>query len=412
MSALATPVDFSPLSSEHDSQPAHHWRGLLIDSSRTFWPVPTMKLVLDLMARYRLNRLHWHLTDNSGWRIEVPEYPRLTSVGAQLPRKDFEGYDVPAPMLARYQERAPFLNNSGFYSNEDIREIVDYATNLGIEIMPEVDLPCHMEAAIIAYPELGCPEIADVPLEQRPVYRGRHQENNLLWPVDDAFDLIDAALASVASLFPFPVVHVGGDECDFEYWENSPSAQAWMREHGVSSGPELQGVFMDHARKTLARYGKSVALWDEAVATTDHDRDLIIGWRPEGKGTSAARNSGNPWIYADSDYLYFNKLASLDTDEQVAMNGVITPYDVLTVPIPHSSTLQGVQCSVWCEFATSHEELMYQLLPRLIAAAIRGWCGDDLSVPQCQEFIASEQEALTAAGLGYAFLKPVDRNQA
>ena len=227
-------------------RPAHEWRGLMLDSARTCWGVEVVHELLELMARYRLNRLHWHLTDDSGWRFEVPGRPRLTSVGAHLPRPDYSWYGNILPEKREAaDERAAEVRFDGSYGAEDIAAVVEHARELGIEVMPEVDLPGHMAAAIRAHPELGDPRLADVDPADWP------HANDLLWPGEESFDFVAEVLEVVMDLFPFSLVHIGGDECKHWLWESDPEL---VRRYG--DGPEVaRGGLVGHARCRAARGG-------------------------------------------------------------------------------------------------------------------------------------------------------------
>lgn len=391
-------------------QPVMGWRGLLLDSSRTFWTLDTVLEVLELMHRCGLNRLHWHLTDNSGWRLDVPGYPRLTAVAAQQPRHGFAEYtNVPAADLARYQERAPFLNNCGFYTRQDIARVIQRAGELGIEVIPEVDLPGHAEAAIKAYPELGNPSTVGMDLSAWPQASRPRVRNDLLWPCQQAFDFITAALHTVCELFPSPVIHVGGDECDVEYWESNPEARAWMEAHDVADGHALQQVFMRHARQVLASFGRRAGVWDEAVEAGLGADELVFGWR-EGTGVATAAASGHPWVFCDADLLYLNRVAEpdprSDTARPVAMNGAISVEDILSLTTPADKGLLGIQASVWCEFITERTELYRQLFPRLLAVAAKAFWGGEVEAGRLRELVDEESQVLAAAGYGTALTPP------
>lgn len=376
-------------------EPVFAWRGILLDSARTMWAVETILELLELMARYRFNRLHWHLTDNCGWRLPVPGYPRLVEISAQLPRMAFDEYgNVDPQKLAQYQNRARFLNNSGFYSYDNIAEIVEKATELGIEIVPEIDLPGHMEAVILAYPDLGNPLFHTLPKE----INGKVLRNNLLWPNEQSFEFIEASLTKVAELFPSSIVHIGGDECDFEFWEQNPEGQQWMMENDITSGKEIQGLFMQKARKILAYHGKKVGVWDEAVATNLFGDEIVFAWQEE-KGVPNALASAHPWVFCDANYLYLNRLAGAANTEPIGMYGVITPEIILEMQIPKSEKLLGIQASAWCEFIPGREELYYQLFPRLLAAAERAWCGNQVDPKEAIQRVNAEYQILKQSGL-------------
>lgn len=382
------------------AEPAHAWRGLMLDSARTRWSADVIHELLELMARYRLNRLHWHLTDDSGWRFPVPGYERLVEIGAHLPRPDYSWYDNVLPAQRdRAEARAREVDFNGAYSAEEIAGVVDHAQRLGIEIMPEVDLPGHMSAAIRAYPELGDPRLARVDPSQWP------HPNDLLWPGEESFRFVTAALDAVMALFPSSLVHIGGDECKHWIWESDPELVARfgdaeaspmttstavpdpegperLRLNGPGSGrsglgPRLQGRFTDHARTVLAAGSRRPAAWDELLDSPTTGEELIIAWRA-GLGVPAAAGSGHDWIYADCTRLYLNRVAGDPAVGPPGMFGPITVRDIIELPVPASDTLRGIQAAVWTEFILDREHLLHQLLPRLLAVAERAWCGPDI----------------------------------
>ena len=378
--------------------PQAGWRGLLLDSARNFWTVDTVLEVLDLMARYGFNRLHWHLTDNCSWRIAVPGYPLLTKVSSRLPRPGYAEYtNVDPGCLEEYQERAPHLNNAGFYDEDDLRKVVSHAQELGIEVIPEIDLPGHMEAALRAYPELGNPELSDLGDGPWPVRNGTVWRNNLLWPGQESFDFITKVLETVCDIFPSPVVHLGGDECDDIYWAESPTARKWMEEHDVAGPRELQGVFMSLARRVLAERGRVAGVWDEAVSSGLGVGDVVFGWRDE-VGPVTAAGSGNPWVLCDAASLYFNRTQGAANSGAIGMLPPVPLEKVAALKLPESPNCLGVQASVWCEFVTSREELLELLLPRLLAVATRAWWGDALSSQEVMQRVQEEYQVLAAHG--------------
>ncbi|MGV8845171.1 family 20 glycosylhydrolase [Tessaracoccus sp.] len=349
--------------------PAHEWRGLLLDSARTFWSVDEVCEILDLMGRYRLNRLHWHLTDDAGWRFEVPGYEQAVDVGAHLPRDPFENYlNVDQGKREAVAARAKAGSTSGWYTDGDILWVVEHAASLGIQVMPEMDLPGHMAAVIRAYPELGDPALADLPSQEWT------HRNDLLWPSDAADDFLRVALNKVCDLFPFPVVHIGGDECDYRVWEADGALMQRMALDGVADARALQGRFTALARETLVTRGRGIAAWDEVTDTPCVGDELIFGWREE-VGVPAALGSGNPWVFADADVLYLNRLAGPVSTEPAGMYGTITVADILDIEIPQDTKLRGVQAAAWCEFMPDRATLHYHLFPRLLAVAELAWCG-------------------------------------
>lgn len=375
--------------------PRHDWRGLMLDSARTFWSVAEICELLELMGRYRLNRLHWHLTDDAAWRFDVPGYPRLLDVAAHLPREPFVWYDNVDHDKRREALAAAAADSShGWYSDDDIREILAFAAHHGIQVMPEVDLPGHMGAVIRAYPHLGDPALAGLPTEEWT------HRNDLLWPGTDADAFVTAALDRVVALFDFPLVHIGGDECDYAVWEADADLMDRMRAAGVLDARQIQGRFTRLAREHLAAHGRVVAAWDEVTETPLIGDEVIIGWRDD-VGVPAARDSGHPWVFADAALLYLNRLAGPVEDEPAGMFGVISPRDILEAPVPDHPSLLGVQAAVWCEFIPDRATLHYHLFPRLLAVAELAWCGpsEPEAWPDFERRMRAESAWLAARGV-------------
>lgn len=377
------------------AEPYASWRGLMLDSARTFWPMHVMRELLDLLARYRFNRLHWHLTDDAGWRFEVPGYPRLIEVASRLEREPFHWYsNTDAERRLEAIAEAPANSTHGWYTGDDIRALLEHAAASGIEIMPEVDLPGHMGAVIRAYPELGDPAFTDLP-EAEWTHR-----NDLLWPSERSERFVRAVIDQVCRLFPHPVVHIGGDECDYSVWEADASLMAAMRERGLERGPQIQGWFTDIARDQLRRHGRTAAAWDELVETPTQGDELLFAWR-DGRGVSAVRDSGHPWIFADASRLYLNRVAGPAAAEPAGMIPGFGVRSILEeVRPPTDPHLHGIQAAVWTEFITDREALHYQLFPRLLAVAEVAWNGPGATA--WEEFVPrmrAEVEWLASRGV-------------
>lgn len=366
----------------------------MLDSARTFWSVDEVMEILEIMARYRLNRLHWHLSDDAGWRFAVPGWDKVVEVGAHLPREPFVWYgNVDQDKREAVIEAAPEGSASGWYTDDDIARVIEHASGLGIQVMPELDLPGHMAAVIRAYPELGDPALAEVAPEEWT------HRNDLLWPSDASQTFVRAALERVCDLFPMPLVHIGGDECDYSVWEADGALMARMADEGFVDAKALQGRFTDLARTTLAGRGRAVAAWDEVTETPSNGDEVIFGWREE-VGVPAARNSGNPWIFADADVLYLNRLAGPVEEEPCGMFGTISVTDILTIELPDDENLLGVQAAAWCEFMPDRAALHYHLFPRLLAVAELAWAGQGpLDMSDFEERLRTEIAWLADRGI-------------
>jgi hexosaminidase len=380
-------------------EPRVEWRGLLIDSARTRYSVPVVKQVIELAARYGFNRLHWHLTDDQGWRLEVPEFPKLTANAAFLPRGRFDDYaslqgDTRDRAIAEQDEKW----TNGFYTDAEIAEVVAHAEAHDIMIVPEVDLPGHMMAAILAYPELGRPEGLPLPTESMRDHMWWPARNDLLWPTDDARDFVRAIMRRVARLFPGPYVHIGGDECAFLQWSSDPQIGEWMAQRGVSKVEHLQTWFMDTAAEVLRQEGKKPAVWDEASEIWDADDALVIAW-DEGRGMDRIAKAAQQYVFADARTLYFNRVDPDAAQEQKGMLPGISVNDILTAPWTqmHDERCIGVQAAVWSEFVLDGDDLMSMLFPRLLAVAERLW-NPDIDPAEAAARITHEYAALRAAG--------------
>lgn len=379
--------------------PRFEWRGLLIDSARTRFPVPVIKQVIELASRYGFNRLHWHLTDDQGWRFEVPEYPKLTTDAAFLSRGRFDDYDS---LLGDTRERAIAEQDTrwtnGFYSDEEIAEVVEHADAHGIVIVPEVDVPGHMSAAILAYPELGRPAGLPLPEGSMREHMWWPARNDLLWPTDEARDFMAAIMRRISALFPGPYVHIGGDECAYQQWASDPQITDWMTLRGVDGVEQLQTWFMNKAAGVLRAEGKQVVVWDEACEIWNDEDALVVAW-DEAPGMERVGRATQQYVFADARTLYLNRI---DPDAKEAQKGMlpgISVHDILTTPWPESLDERciGLQAGVWSEFVLDGDDLMSMLFPRLLAVAERLW-NPELDPAESGVRIAQEYSALRSAG--------------
>lgn len=270
-------------------EPRFGYRGLMIDPCRHFMTVDEIKKQLDVMALFKMNRMHWHLTEDQGWRIEIKKYPKLTEVGSK--RIEGEGY-----------EYGPF-----FYTQEDIKEVVKYASERFITIVPEIELPGHELAAISAYPELSC--------------KGQPISPRIIWGVEDVvmcagkelpFEFMENVIAEVAQLFPGEYLHIGGDECPKTSWKNCPLCQKRIRQEGLqakdghSAEERLQSYFVQRMEKVAAKYGKKIIGWDEILEGGLSPTATVMSWRGEKGGIAAALTSHDVIMTPGSNGLYLD----------------------------------------------------------------------------------------------------------
>ena len=375
------------------------WRGLLIDSARTKYSVPVIKRIIELAARYGFNRLHWHLTDDQGWRFEVPSYPKLITEAAFLPRTRFDDYDS---LRGDTRERAVLEQDekwsNGFYTDAEIADIITHADTHDIVIVPEVDLPGHMMAAILSYPELGRPEGLPLPTESMRDHMWWPARNDLLWPTDEARDFVIAVTRRVAELFPGPYVHIGGDECAYRQWSSDPGIEGWMSLRGVDRVEHLQTWFMDIAAHTLRAAGKQVAVWDEACEIWDDNDALVIAW-DEGRSMERIAGTNQQYVFADARNLYLNRVDPESQAPQKGMLPAISMRDILTASWKEADDERcvGLQAGVWSEFVLDGDDLFSMLFPRLLAVAERMW-NPEVDPESAEAHIAQEYAALQSAG--------------
>ncbi len=379
--------------------PRFQWRGFMIDSARTRFSVPIIKRVITLAARYGFNILHWHLTDDQGWRFEVPGYPRLTEA-AYLPRDTFDDYhSLNGDTRERAIGEAPARWTNGYYSDAEIAEVVEHATSQGIEVVPEVDLPGHMMAAITAYPHLGRPAGLPLPEGSMREHMWWPARNDLLWPTEEAKEFVEAAMRRISELFPGTHVHIGGDECAYEQWASDPDIDDWLRLRGVTEVPQLQNWFTSVATEVLRENGKAVVAWDEATEITDDEELLIIAWQEE-TGMARAMASALPFVFADARTLYLNRIDPEVPTPQKGMVPGITVSDILTAPWPETNSERciGIQACVWSEFVLDGDDLLSLAFPRLLAVAERIW-NPDIDSEEVEVLVRREYAVLRDAAL-------------
>lgn len=377
-------------------KPLYEWRGLMIDSARTCFSVSTIELMIDLARRYGFNRLHWHLTDDSGWRFDVPDYPRLTEVAAYRPRSRFDNYTNEAgDTIEMAAQEAPSKWTAGYYTDSEIQHLIDYAADRGIEILPEVDIPGHMMAAIEAYPQLGRPDSAPLPKHSMRDDQRWPAQNDLLWPTDEALEFVLAAVDRIIDLFPGSTIHVGGDECAYDQWATDPDIDKWLKLRGLKSVPDIQTWFLDAVADRVRARGRRVAGWDEICRITDDPDILMFAWDEE-RGMNRIAQSTNPYVYADARSLYLNRIDPDAPQRQKGMIPGISVADILSTPWPEAEDERciGVQACLWSEFILDEADLIDMAFPRLLAVSERMF---NPEAADSIEQVGAEYEVLTRA---------------
>ena len=338
--------------------PRFGWRGLHFDVSRHFFPVEEIKRILDLLCLYKLNRFHWHLTDDQGWRIQIMSHPELTDIGAWRTGKDGNRY-------------------GGYYTHEDVRNVLAYAAERNITVIPEIEVPGHAVAAIAAYPHLSC---SKEPVE---VWTGGGISKEVFCAgKEETFSFIFDVLDEIAELFPSPLIHIGGDECPKDRWKQCPECQARIRAEGLKDEEELQSYFIQRVEKHLAERGKRIVGWDEILEGGLAPDATVMSWRGVEGGIAAAR-AHHDVIMSPTSHCYFDYRQSANPGElgpshfspPVTTVAKVYQFD----PIPNELTeaehayILGGQANLWTEDVPTLDRAEYMLMPRLAALAEALW---------------------------------------
>lgn len=362
-------------SAEVSDWPRFGYRGLMLDVSRHFSDVEMVKCTIDMLALHQLNIFHWHLTDDQGWRIEIKSHPELTEIGAW--RDD--------TVVGRYLGGTDYptdgKRHGGFYTQEQIREIVAYAKERYIEIIPEIDLPGHTSAVLAAYPQLGCED-----KEYKVANRWGVIRDVLCAGNPASLDLFKDIMDEVCDLFPGKYIHLGGDECVKDRWKACPKCQRKIRELGLKDGSRyskedyLQSWFMGEVASFVQSKGKRVIGWDEILEGVPMDDSVIMSWRGTEGGITAAR-MGHDVVMTPTSDMYFDQSQTLASQlEEIPVGGFINVMKVYSYePLPASLTpeqqkhILGCQANVWCEYMPEERIRQYQMLPRLAALSEVQW---------------------------------------
>ena len=341
--------------------PRFPYRGMHLDVSRHLFPVPFIERFIDLLARYKFNTFHWHLTDDQGWRIEIKKYPRLTSVGA------WRSETVEGKQLDPYQgDGKPY---GGFYTQDDVRRIVAYAKARFVTVIPEIEMPGHAVAALAAYPELACTPGPFSVGTTWGVY------DDVYCPSERTFAFLEDVLTEVMDLFPSRYIHIGGDEVPKTRWKESPVAQEVIRREGLHDEAELQSYFVRRIEKFLIAHGRRLIGWDEILQGGLAPEATVMSWRGMEGGIEAA-HQGHDVIMTPGSHLYFDHYQASRETEPLAIGG-FTPVEKVYAfePVPPELSTEearhvlGAQANLWTEYITSPEQVEYMALPRMLALA-------------------------------------------
>jgi hexosaminidase len=391
-----------PLVRLQDS-PRFRWRGLLLDVARHFMPKEGVLRYLDLMAAHKLNVFHFHLTDDQGWRIEIKRYPKLTEIASWRARSKFGHRASPL-----WEEKP----HGGYYTQDDIREIVAYAAERHITVVPEIDVPGHSQAAIAAYPELGNTDVIDT--TALSVLDTWGICSNVLAPTDTTLRFYEGVFEEVLELFPSRFIHVGGDECRKEQWSESVAAKTRIADLGLTDEEELQSWFIGHFDAWLAARGRRLIGWDEILEGGLAKNAAVSSWRGYAGGVTAAR-AGHDVVMCPEQYVYLDHRQAPGEDEPVPIGFVRTLEDVYRFePVPAGLTeaeaghILGTQANVWTEVLEDSARVDYQTFPRLAAFAEVAW--SRLPAPAERDFAGFERRMTThyrrLDALGVAYRPP------
>ena len=360
---------------EIKDQPRFGYRGMMLDVGRHFFSIDEIKTYIDMMALHNINRFHWHLSEDQGWRIEIKKYPKLTEIGSM--RKE----TVIGHNSGKYDGK-PY---GGFYTQEQAKEIVAYAAERYITVIPEIDLPGHMQAALAAYPELGC---TGGPYE---VWTQWGVSDNVLCAGNDqTIQFIKDVLAEIVEIFPSEYIHVGGDECPKVKWSTCPKCQARIKALGLKSDNKhtkeerLQSYVIHEAEEFLNSKGRKMIGWDETLEGGLAPNATVMSWRGEAGGIEAAKQHHDV-VMTPNTYLYFDYYQSKDTEtEPMAIGGYLPIERVYSYePMPKSLSpeeqkyIVGVQANLWTEYIPDFKQVQYMVLPRMAALSESQWCAPE-----------------------------------
>ena len=354
----------------------HFWyRGVMFDICRHFFTVDQVKEVIDMAAMHKMNRLHWHLTEDQGWRIEIKKYPKLTEIGSVREDSQVPGTHYQVNCKMEGKPYGPY-----FYTQDQIREVVKYAADRFITVVPEIEIPGHSVAALAAYPELGC--------------TGEQYKVRTIWGISEevacpgkesTFKFWEDVLSEVLDLFPSEYIHIGGDECPRVAWEKCPACQARIKAEGLQNEDELQTYVNHRIEKFLNDHGRKMIGWDEILKGGVSPTTTVMSWRGS-KGGIAAAKAGNTVIMTPNTHCYLDYPQGKDKTIEPPFGErrpdrphylplekvyALDPYDQLTED--EQKYVIGVQGNLWTEHIATFDHVQYMLLPRMVAIAEVGW---------------------------------------
>lgn len=385
-------------------KPQYKWRGILLDEARHFFGKDTVKLYLELMSMHKLNILHWHLSDDQGWRIEIKKYPLLTEIGSKREKSNIHGWS------SCDDDNTP---HSGYYTQEDIKEILAFADSLGISVNPEIDMPAHFSAAFASYSYLGCRDIkVDVPWYfggTPPLSQGITDWNrSACIGKESTFKFIFDVIDEICELFPFPYFHIGGDEAPKEEWEKCPDCQALIKREGLANVKELQGYFINRINAYIKQKGKSLVGWNEVLEGNNLDSDVVIQyWVPSyDKNVAPFIKKGGKVVFSKHQFFYFDmSFAQVPLKKTYSFSPI---FDGITAA--EQSNILGIEAPLWSEWIADRDKLDFQAFPRMEALAEIAWTKDKADYSNFLLRVENFKSILDGFGINYCHPKIADPN--
>lgn len=349
---------------EINDQPKFNWRGMHLDVCRHYFPITFIKKYIDYLAHYKMNTFHWHLTEDQGWRIEIKKYPKLTEVGAWRN----------GSMVGRYDDQKfDDIKYGGFYTQEEIKEVVAYALQRHVTIIPEIEMPGHSLAALAAYPELSC---TGGPFE---VGKKWGVFDDVYCPKEETFTFLENVLSEVLALFPSEYIHIGGDECPKTRWKSCSHCQKLIKEKGLKDEHELQSYFIQRIEKFVNSKGRKIIGWDEILEGGLAPNAAVMSWRGTEGGIAAAKQK-HYVVMTPGSHCYFDHYQGKPENEPLAIGGFTSLEKVYNFnPMPKELDLEeqkyilGAQANVWTEYILTQEQVEYMIMPRMSALAEVLW---------------------------------------
>ena len=351
-----------------EDRPRFRWRGMLLDVGRHMFPADFIKRYIDIIAAHKMNVFHWHLTEDQGWRMPIKKYPKLKDIAAW--RKE--------TLVGHYRDKPHQFDGKpygGFYTEEEITDIIDYASDRSVTIVPEIEMPGHATAALSAYPQLSC---TGGPHEAETIW-GVHKEVYCAGN-EETFDFLENVLEEVSQVFPGPYIHIGGDECPKTRWAECEKCQKRIADEGLKDEHELQSYFIKRIEKILEKFGKRLVGWDEILEGGLAPNAVVHSWRGMDGGIEAA-NAGHEVIMSPTTHVYFDYYQSEDREnEPLAIGGYLPLSKVYEFePVPDKidrdkrHLILGGQANLWTEYIPTAKQAEYMLLPRVCALAEAVW---------------------------------------